>query len=178
MQWILCLQNICKTRLHSLTERIQMRSNSSKNNSNEFACCALESYRSACLIVLSGTWDPLHSGASWTLSSLLTLLLRRCVQYTTHCCYHCFSRRSCYQIISYRNISCWIYNWILWLYCLYFRRFCLFCFYVNIHRESKKQRHQTLVHVFAKCWPFSKFFHCYTQQEIHNKTMITDHTPL
>jgi len=37
----------------------------------------------------------------------------------------------------------------------------------------KKTRHQTLVHNFAKIFDrFSKFVHCYIQQEICSKTMI------
>jgi len=41
---------------------------------------------------------------------------------------------------------------------------------------NASQKHQTLVYIFAKTNLFLKFFHCYTQQEICNKKIITDPT--
>jgi len=51
--------------------------NNSVNNTNEFACYALESYRSACLII---AWNlgPLHSGPPWTFPYTLSTCLPYC----------------------------------------------------------------------------------------------------
>jgi len=57
MQQILCLQNMITSAkyvsMFKLNEyECDTKYNSSMNKSNEFACYALESYRSACLIIV------------------------------------------------------------------------------------------------------------------------------
>jgi len=47
---------------------------------------------------------------------------------------------------------------------------------VYIHSGSKKTKHQTLVHIFAKYWPIFKFFYRCIQQEIYNKAIYKHST--
>jgi len=45
---------------------------------------------------------------------------------------------------------------------------------MEVHRELKNTRHQTLVHSFAKYLPIFKTLLPYTQQEISSKATIKD----